>query len=64
VRENSSVLKPIRHWEKLEEVERKLPMVLVKPEDHQRSPTPLAEFMRMKPPPSALHAAHNRLKVS
>jgi hypothetical protein len=30
----------------------------------QRSPMPSAKFVGKKPPASALHAAHNRLKVS
>jgi hypothetical protein len=64
VRKNSPPLEPICRREKLEEVERKLPMVLVKPEDRWRSPTPLVEFVRRKPPPSTLPAAHNSWKVS
>jgi hypothetical protein len=61
---NSPPLEPIHHREKLKEAERKLPVVLFKPEDHRRTPTPSAEFLRRKPPPSALHAAHSRWKVS
>jgi hypothetical protein len=64
MRKNSPLLEPIRRREKLEELERKLPMVLVKTEDHWRSPTPSAEFVRRKPPLSTLHAVHNRMKVS
>jgi hypothetical protein len=64
MRKNLLLLEPICHREKLEEVERKLPVVLVKTEDRWRSPTPSVEFMGRKAPSSALHTAHNRLKVS
>jgi hypothetical protein len=40
---NAVPLAPIHHREKLEEAERKLFVVLVKPEKHQRSLLPLAK---------------------
>jgi hypothetical protein len=45
VRKNSLPLKPIHHWEKLGEAERKLPVALVKSGGHWRSPTPSVEFV-------------------
>jgi hypothetical protein len=61
---NSPPLEPIHRREKLEEVVRKIPVVLVKPEDHRRSPASSPKFVRSKPPPSALHTAHSCLEVS
>jgi hypothetical protein len=45
MRKNSSPLKPIHCQKKLEEVERKPPVVLVKPDYHWRSPTSSTEFV-------------------
>jgi hypothetical protein len=50
MRKNSLPLEPICQREKLEEVERKLTVVLVKSEGRQRSPMASAEFTRRTPP--------------
>jgi hypothetical protein len=64
MRKNQPPPEPIHRRGKLEELKGKQLVVLVKPESHRRSPTPLVEFLRRKSPPLALHAARRRLKVS
>jgi hypothetical protein len=64
VRKNSPPFEPIRCWEKLREIERKLPVVLVKPEGHRRSPTPSVEFMRRTPSSHTVHTGRRPTKVS
>jgi hypothetical protein len=54
--------KPIHHWEKLEEVERKFFMVLVKPEKHRTSLPPLAKLERRTSSTLALAAAQRYAK--
>jgi hypothetical protein len=64
MRKNPPPFEPIHQKGEKEDIKRKRSMALVEPENHRSDPTPSAESLRKRLPPSALHTTRRRLKVS